>query len=91
MAPGDVVGPLLSGVFPPARQPLPTPELLHPPRGEGGVPAPGLRRLLQDVDLGKLAARLIPAVKAREIGTEARALVDAVEEALSPPEERRAA
>ena len=87
----DVVRTYLSRVLPPVRQSLTTSELLHSLRGEDRVPAPRLQRLLHDVDLVKFAALLIPAVKAKEIGTEARALVDAVEEALHPPEERRAA
>lgn len=87
----DVVRTYLSRTLPQARQSLTTSELLHALRGEERVPIPRLQRLLHDVDLVKFAALLIPAAKAKELGTEARALVDAVEEALNPPEARRAA
>jgi len=87
----DVVRVYLSRVFPQARPSLTTTELLHALRGEDRVSPSRLQRLLHEVDLVKFAAQLIPAARARELGTESRALVGAVEESLRPPETRRAA
>jgi hypothetical protein len=87
----DVVRTYLSRVMPKARTSLTTSELLHALRGEDRVSTARLQRLLHDVDLVKFAGQLIPAARAKEIGTEARALVEAVHGALHPPEQRRAA
>jgi hypothetical protein len=87
----DVVRVYLSRVFPQARPSLTTSELLHALRGEDRVSLSRLQRLLHEVDLVKFAAQLIPASRARELGTESRALVDAVQESLRPPEVKRAA
>jgi hypothetical protein len=87
----DVVRTYLARVMPKARTSLTTSELLHALRGEDRVSTARLQRLLHDVDLVKFAGQLIPAARAKEIGTESRALVDAVHGALHPPEQRRAA
>jgi hypothetical protein len=87
----DVVRTYLSRVFPQARPSLTTSELLHVLRSEDRVSTSRLQRLLHEVDLVKFAAQLIPASRARELGTESRALIDAVQESLRPPETRRAA
>lgn len=87
----DVVRTYLARVFPQARPSLTTAELVQALRGEDRVANPRLQRLLHEVDLIKFAAQLIPASRARELGTESRALVESVEQALHPPEARRAA
>jgi hypothetical protein len=87
----DVVRVYLARVIPQAPRSLTTSELLHALRGEERVSPSRLQRLLHEVDLIKFAAQLIPASRARELGTESRALVDAVEQSLHPPETRRAA
>lgn len=87
----DVVRAYLARVIAGARPSLTTSELLHVLRGEDRVSIAHLQRLLHDVDLVKFAGHLIPGARASEIGTESRALVDAVQGALNPPEQKRAA
>jgi hypothetical protein len=81
----------LSRVAPSARTSLTTSELALALRQEGRVPMVRLLRLLHEVDLVKFAGQGVEATRAREVGAEARALVDAVQASLTVPVVRRAA
>jgi hypothetical protein len=81
----------LSRVAPSARTSLTTSELALALRQEGRVPMVRLLRLLHEVDLVKFAGQGVEAARAREVGVEARALVEAVQASLTAPVARRAA
>lgn len=87
----EVVRAYLARVLPGALPSLTTTELVHALRGDGRLPLTRLARLLQDADLVKFAAAPIDASRAEQAGREARALVDAVDQALNPPARREAA
>ena len=78
----DVVRDYLERVVSPATTALTTVELAQVLQTESRVPAGRVLRVLQDVDLVKFAAAAIDADRAREIGTECRALVATVDDAM---------
>lgn len=78
----DVVRTYLAQVVPLALPSLTTSELLARLRGEPRVPVARLSRLLHEVDLVKFAGTAIEAERAREVGSESRAIVVAVDEAI---------
>lgn len=84
----DVLRMYLARVLPAAAQSLTTSELLLRLRGDGRVPLARLARLLQDVDLVKFAGSAIDASRASAVGTESRAIVEAVDTAIAQAAER---
>ncbi len=84
----EVVRTFLARVIPAAAPSLTTSELLLRLRGEGRVPLARIARLLQDVDLVKFAGSAIDPARAEAVGTESRAIVDAVDTALTQAQQR---
>jgi hypothetical protein len=87
----DVLRTYLSRVVPAARPSWTTAELAVALRGEPLVPLPRIARLLHDIDLVKFARQPIAEARARELGVEARAIVDAVHAAEQAAQVARAA
>lgn len=81
----------LSRVVPAARVAHTTSELALALRGDPIVPLPRLARVLHDIDLVKFARHPVSEARARELTTEARAIVDAVHEAHQAAQVARAA
>lgn len=77
----DVIRTYLARVIPAASTSLTTSELVHALRGEPRVALGRLTRVLHDADLVKFAGAAIDAERARDIGIESRAIVDAVDAA----------
>jgi hypothetical protein len=78
----DVLRDYLAARIPEAARSLTTTELLAALTPDAPVPLPRLSPVLLESDLVKYAARPVTAGRARELGEEARAIVDAVEDAV---------
>lgn len=78
----DVLRTYLARIVPAALPSLTTSELLGRLRGDARVPVARLGRLLHDVDLVKFAGAPIEAARARDAGTESRAIVVVVDAAV---------